>query len=64
MWQELGIGEFKESTDKNGAVIKWKDKDGIWHTKTIYHTDKSGIPVCYTAPSYSNYKRYLKSYKE
>jgi hypothetical protein len=59
-WKETGTGKFKSTTSSESMVIEWTDARGNEHTKTISHTTKSGIPVCYTAPSYARYKKYVR----
>jgi hypothetical protein len=61
MWRQKGIGAFSVVTDITSTKIHWTDSEGVVRIKTIPHTSKSGIPVCYTAPSYKKYHKYICS---
>jgi hypothetical protein len=63
-WRETGIGSFQESTDSKCTKITWEDELGTIHTKTISHTSKSGIPVCYTAPNYTRNRKFIRNNTE
>jgi hypothetical protein len=56
---------MKSTTDhKSGTILEWTDSSGISHVKTIQHTTKSGLPLCYTAPNYREYQNFLRSYQD
>jgi GAG-pre-integrase domain len=60
-WRQRKMGSFHECTNGSGTMIEWIDTDGNKHKKTIEHNNRSGIPVCYTAPKYSKFKKYLQT---
>jgi hypothetical protein len=59
LWRENKLGEFMESTNSTGTQIQWVDHTGRKHTKAIKDSDSSGIPVCTTAPNYTQYQQFL-----
>jgi hypothetical protein len=56
-----GLGTLSEATDSIGTLLTWNDEEGTKHTKRIYHTSSSDIPLCHTAPTYGRYKKFLKN---
>jgi Reverse transcriptase (RNA-dependent DNA polymerase) len=64
MWRQYKQGEFTSTTNNNGTLLTWVDKFGSKHTKTIKHTNKSHVPLCYAAPDYQGYKNFLQSYQD
>jgi hypothetical protein len=44
-------------------MLVWVDSYGTKHTKRINHANKSGIPLCQTAPTYKKYQKFLKEDK-
>jgi hypothetical protein len=63
-WRSESTGTFAEATSSQHTRIMWTDEYEDEHTKTITHTSKSGVPICTTAPDYSQYKRYLQEHLE
>jgi hypothetical protein len=64
LWDTHGIGTFQETTTGKGTKIIWRDKDGEEHTKTIRHSNVTGVPVCPTAPNYDRYGDNLRNNPE
>jgi hypothetical protein len=54
LWRGEGTGTFSEVTDSCSTIIMWQYSNGTKHTKRISHTNKSGIPLCQTAPKYKS----------
>ncbi len=56
-WRLRNLGTMQSTTDSvAGTILKWTDSQDITHRKTIPHTSKSGLPLCYTAPNYQGYQ--------
>jgi hypothetical protein len=47
-----------------GTLLMWTEEGGVKHTKRIYNSTNSGIPLCQTAPTYTRYKNFLRNYSE
>ena len=51
---------FRASIDSNGCTIKWA-LQGKEHYKQLKINNKTGVPVCKTAPGFNNVLKYIKS---